>query len=258
MGTPYAIRAYELWLMRFRRDWRGAWTYSVLGPFLYLGAMGAGVGSLVARHDPASLGGVSYLDFVGPAMVAATAMQTGAAEASWQVLGALRWMRVYHAQVATPVGAGDVFAGHLLWMLSRVAMTSGAMVLAATVLGVPHSALAPLAWPAAVLTGAAFAAPVAAWAVTRQQDAAFAVLFRVVLTPLFLFSGTFFPVAGLPPALRAVAYVTPLWHGADLCRGLMLGGATPVRSLAHVAYLGAWAAAGIVVGRRTYARWLAT
>jgi lipooligosaccharide transport system permease protein len=139
-------------------------------------------------------------------------------------------------------------------MLARVTMTAGAMLLAATVLGVPESALTPLVLPAAVLLGAAFAAPIAAWSVTQEGDSLFSVLFRLGITPMFLFSGTFFPVETLPAVLRGVAYVTPLWHGADLCRGLMLGGATPLRSLGHVAYLAAWAGAGLFAGHRTYAR----
>lgn len=240
--------------MRFRRDWRGMSTYTLIGPLLYLGAMGAGVGSLITGRDAASLGGVSYLAFIAPGMVAATAMQTAAAEASWPVMGAMRWMRVYHAQVAAPLSVADVFHGHLIGMLVRIAATSAAMLVAAALLGVADSALTPLALLAAVLTGAAFAAPIAAWAVTREGDSLFSVLFRLVVTPMFLFSGTFFPVETLPAVLRAVAYATPLWHGADLCRDLMLGGARPLVSLGHVAYLAAWTAAGLYLGRRSYAK----
>jgi lipooligosaccharide transport system permease protein len=166
----------------------------------------------------------------------------------------MRWMRVYHAQVAAPLRVSDVFHGHLLGMLARVAATSAAMLLAAVVLQVPRSALTPLALPVAVLVGAAFAAPIAAWAVTQEGDGAMAILFRLGITPMFLFSGTFFPVETLPAALRAIAYATPLWHGAELCRDLMLGGATPLRSLGHVAYLAAWTAVGILAAHRTYAK----
>jgi lipooligosaccharide transport system permease protein len=256
MATPYAVRAYELWLARFKRVWRGTSTYTLFGPLLYLGAMGAGVGSLVARQDPAELGGVSYLAFIAPGIVAATAMQTATGEATWPVMGALRWMRTYPAQVATPLGVAHVYYGHLFWMVTRVGMTSAAVLLAATILGVPESALTPLALPAAMLTGAAFAAPIAAWAVTQDGDSKFSILFRLGITPMFLFSGTFFPVETLPATLRAIAYVTPLWHGTDLCRALVLGGATALDSLGHVAYLGLWTAAGVSAGRRTYAKQL--
>lgn len=251
--SPYAVRAFELWLVRFRRTWRGTSTYALFMPLLYLVAMGTGVGALVSRDDPGVLGGVPYLAFIAPGILAATAMQTGAGEASWPVMGAVRWMRIYHAQVSTPLDAGDAFHGHLLWMVARITLNSGAVLLAATILQAPRSALAPLALAAATLTGAAFAAPIAAWAVRQEGDTNFAILFRLGITPMFLFSGTFFPVETLPAALRAVAYATPLWHGTDLCRTLMLGGATPLRSLGHVAYLAVWVAAGLVAGRRTYA-----
>jgi len=254
VATPYPLRAYELWLAAFRRNWRGTNAFTLVGPLLYLVAMGTGVGTLVSRDDPAALGGVPYLAFIAPGMIAATAMQTAAGESSWPVLDALRWSGVYHAQVASPLSAHQVFHGHLLWMLTRVTMTSAAMLLSAALLQVPRSALTPLALAVATLTGAAFAAPIAAWSVTQDANSNFSVLFRLGITPMFLFSGTFFPVSTLPAALRAVAYATPLWHGAELCRRLMLGGATPLRSLGHVAYLGAWTAAGLVAGRRTYLR----
>ena len=252
MATPYAIRAYALWVMRFKRFSRSAFTHTLFGPLLYLGAMGAGVGSLVTRNDPSQLGGVSYLAFIAPGILAATAMQTAAGESTWPVMGAMRWMRVYHAQAATPLRVDDVFHGHVLWMVTRCAMTSAPMLLAAIVLGATESALTPLALPAATLTGAAFAAPIAAWAATQENDANMSILFRIVITPMFLFSGTFFPIETMAVPLRAIAYFTPMWHGADLCRDLMLGGATAGQSLVHVAYLAAWTVAGLVAGRRTY------
>jgi len=113
-----------------------------------------------------------------------------------------------------------------------------------------------LAYPAAVLTGLAFAAPVAAWAVTVKVETSFTYVFRFGLMPLMLFSGTFFPLSQLPAGLRALAYVTPLWHGVALCRAFSLGTAAsdPVGMLGHVAYLAALAAAGIWAGARTYRR----
>ena len=102
-----------------------------------------------------------------------------------------------------------------------------------------------LAWPAATLTGLAFAAPIAAWAVTLQSETSFAYLFRFGMMPLMLFSGTFFPLSQLPGWLRLLAYVTPLWHGVDLCRMLSLGDVDLPRALIHVAYLTALSAIGI-------------
>jgi len=100
----------------------------------------------------------------------------------------------------------------------------------------------------------AFAAPIAAFAATQDNDSYFAALFRFVVIPMFLFSGTFFPVSQLPAIMRPVAYLTPLWHGVDLCRTLALGTATVGRTALHTAYLLVWVIAGTAVARLTYRR----
>ena len=109
--------------------------------------------------------------------------------------------------------------------------------------------------PAAVLTGVAFAAPVAAWAVTVTTETSMNYVFRFGMMPLMLFSGTFFPLSQLPGWLRPIAYATPLWHGVALCRSLSLGTRQrPARPPVHVGYLAALAAIGIWAGARTYRR----
>ena len=89
---------------------------------------------------------------------------------------------------------------------------------------------------------------------TRTRDTSFAMIYRFGMIPMFLFSGTFFPVSQLPSWLRPVAYLTPLWHGVALCRALSLGVATAGSALGHIGYLAALASAGIVAGNRSYRR----
>jgi lipooligosaccharide transport system permease protein len=225
---------------------------SVFGPVFLLGAMGVGLGALVNKHGTAGLGGVSYLAFVAPAILATSAMNTGMGEASYPVFGSVKWNRIYIAAQATPLRPGDIFRGHLTFMTMRIAMNAAVVTLLMWAFGAVESAWAVLAWPAAVLTGLAFAAPIAAWAVILKSEASFAYLFRFGMMPLMLFSGTFFPLSQLPGWLRVVAYVTPLWHGVDLCRSLSLGTAHLAASLIHVGYLTALAAAGVWAGTRTY------
>jgi lipooligosaccharide transport system permease protein len=100
----------------------------------------------------------------------------------------------------------------------------------------------------------AFATPIEAYAMTCTKDTSFAMLFRFGIIPLFLFSGTFFPITQLPAYIRPLAYVTPLWHGVALCRTLSLGTAQLGESAVHVGYLVAVTALGIVAGNRTYVR----
>jgi lipooligosaccharide transport system permease protein len=108
------------------------------------------------------------------------------------------------------------------------------------------SPLVVLAIPAATLTGLAFAAPIAAFSATQKTPERFAAIFRFGITPLFLFSGTFFPVESLPDVVRPIAWVTPLYHGSSLTRGLALGTLLddPLLALVHVLVLVACTAAG--------------
>ena len=247
----FAVREFRFWLTDYRRTWRGSIISSVLGPLLYLGAMGAGLGSLVNKHAGGTLG-VSYLDFIAPGVLAATAMQTAFAEGLYPVLGSVKWVQNYFAAVASPLRPADVFRGHLLFVTLRLTMNCGIFLAVIAAFGAARSPLVIFTLPVAVLTGLAFAPALMGWAVTRTRDTSFSVLMRFLMIPLFLFSGTFFPITQLPAWLRPLAYVTPLWHGVELCRTLSLGTANLGGAAVHVAYLLAFALAGCVVAQRTY------
>jgi len=183
--------------MQYRRVWRGTAITSIVNPVFYLGALGVGLGTLVNKSSGASLG-VSYIDFVAPGMLAATAMTIASGEASWPVMGSIKWTRQYFAMLATPLGTRDIVIGHQLWMTARVASTSAVYLVVIAAFGGVNSPLGILALPAAVLLGAAFTTPFAAYAATVDSDAAFVPINRFIVVPMFLFSGTFFPVSRLP------------------------------------------------------------
>jgi lipooligosaccharide transport system permease protein len=260
-----AAREFEGLLTNYRRTWRGSVISSILSPLLFLTAMGVSLAKLVDKGPGASSFGtsqgshVTYLLFLAPALLAATAMQTAIGEATYPVMSSMKWQRTYHAAIASPLRPRDIFFGHLAFMMMRVAMNCavffGVMALFGAVRLTGPAGLGPfLAFGGALLTGLAFAAPLAGWSVTQDRDAGFALVFRFVMMPLFLFSGTFFPVTQLPALIRPLAYATPLWHGVDLSRGLALGTASGLSVLGHVAYLAAVSAAGLVYGCRTYRR----
>jgi lipooligosaccharide transport system permease protein len=249
-----SFRAFRCWLTVYRRIWRSSIWSSVLGPLFYLGAMGFGLGSLVDARGTASLGGVSYLTFVAPAILASSGMNTAMGEASYPVFGSIKWNKIYIGAQASPLRPADIFRGHLMFITMRIAMNAAVVTVFMCAFGAARSPWVVLAWPAAVLTGLAFAAPIAAWAVTVTKENSFAYLFRFGMMPLMLFSGTFFPLSQLPSWLRPLAYGTPLWHGVALCRALSLGRADLLGALGHVAYLAALASIGIWAGARTYRR----
>jgi lipooligosaccharide transport system permease protein len=224
-----------------------------LYPVLYLAAMGVGLGSLVDRHSHL-VGGVPYLDFIAPGLLAATAMQIGANEAMYPVMGAIKWVRTYFAMLATPLRVIDVLRGHLGWIAVRLMAVSAIYLGVVAAFGVIRSPLAILAFPAAVVTGLSFAAPIAAFAATQDDNVGFTSIYRLGLIPLFLFSGTFFPVTELPDWLRPVAYATPLYHGVDLCRGLVLGTAELWPSIGDAAYLVILTLVGYRLARATFTK----
>jgi lipooligosaccharide transport system permease protein len=249
----YAVRSYEFWLTAYRRTWRGTFATSIVNPVFYLGALGVGLGTLVNKSG-STPDGVEYLAFVAPGVLAATAMQIGATEAMWPVLGSIRWTRGYFAMLATPLQIRDIVLGHQAWMSTRVTSSCAVYLAVIAAFGGILSPLGVLSLPVCFLIGLAFSAPIAAYAATRQEDSSFVVLNRFVLVPMFLFSGTFFPVTRLPDVLRWIAYATPSWHGVDLCRSLTLGRVDWALAGVHVLYLAAWAVGGIFAALHTYRR----
>lgn len=242
-------RAFSYWLAAYKRTWRGSVFSDLLSPVLFLAAMGFGLGTLVD-----DVGGVPYVVFIAPGLLAASAMQSAVGESTFTVMGAVKWQRQYHAMLAAPLRVVDVLTGHLAYVALRVTIAASVFLGVAAALGAIRSPAAVLALPVAVLCGMAFAAPVFAFACTQEDTIGFAVLFRFVVMPMFLFSGTFFPVAQLPGVLEPLALVTPLWHAVELSRDLCLGTASLMAALGHVAYLLAWVAGGVVLARRSFTK----
>jgi lipooligosaccharide transport system permease protein len=250
-----AFRAYEYWLIVYRRIFRGTIASSILNPVLYLTAMGVGLGKVV-NHGAHPLG-VPYLDYVAPGMLAAVGMQVAAIESSFPVRGAVQWNKNYYAMLATPLRVADLVFGHLLYVATRALMVSGVYLVIIAAFGVVHSPLALLALPVGVLLGLSFAGYISAVAIAAERDP-FNPLFRFVIMPMFLFSGTFFPITRLPHGLREAAYATPLWNAVDFVRGSTLGTLTWSRGLLHVAYFVVVIAIGVAVAYWGYRKKLVT
>jgi lipooligosaccharide transport system permease protein len=248
------VRHYEHNLLVYRRTWRGTAFSTLLSPVLFLSAMGLGIGSFVARSS-AGLDGVSYLAFLAPGLLAAQAMQTSVLEGSWPLLAGFKWLKTFEGAIATPQGPRDIAIGHLYWVATRIGIVTGVFLLVALVFEAVTLRGALAAWPAAILTGLAFGMPMAAWTATQKTESSFNVIFRFVVTPLFLFSGTFFPIEQLPVLIRPVAWVTPLYHGVALTRSLALGrDLDPIALGVHAAVLVVLAAVGTFLATRTFQR----
>lgn len=246
-----AVRYLESRALVYRRTWRGNVVTTFLNPVLYLAAMGLGLGTLVDEGAGRSaVEGFAYLTFLGPGLLAATTMQTGAGDGSWPVMAGIKWQKTYEAALATPVGIRDLVLGHLMWVTARVTFTAVVFVVVMALFDAVAIGPGLLAIFPAVLTGMAFAAPITAYTSTLRDVQGMVSLFRFGIVPMFLFSGTFFPIEQLPGWLQPVAYITPLWHGVELSRGAALDIGTAWSPWLHAAYLAAFVAAGTLLAVR--------
>ena len=240
------LAAYEHAVLLYLRNWRGTLFSNFAQPALYLLAMGVGLGSYVDKGGSGATGGVPYLQWLAPALLVSSVMQGAAGEATFPVIAGFHWNRRYLAMFATPLTAEAIAFGQLAWSATHAAMVGAIFVLIIVLFGA--AATPGILWcvPIGVLTGMAFAAPIAALMSTQRDTTAWNNIWRFGITPLFLFSGTFFPIDRLPEFLRPLAWLLPLWHGVDLARALALGtaGQEPLLHVAHVVILAAVAIGG--------------
>jgi lipooligosaccharide transport system permease protein len=192
--------------------------------------------------------------FLAPGLLAAQAMQTATFESTYPIMGRIVWNRIYFGILATPLRVADIIVGEFAWIATRLALGTSVFLAVMVAFGLVSSPLGILAVPAGTLTGLAFAAPIVAYTATQRSDNGFNAIFRFIVTPLFLFSGTFFPVEQLPGFLQPVAWLTPLYHGVALTRGLAIGTIDLVGGLVHVAVLLLYVAVGIAIAGLTFRR----
>jgi lipooligosaccharide transport system permease protein len=259
-----ALAVLEYCARVYRRNWRGTMFMTFFSPILFLGAMGFGLGSFVDSSTGAGgggasaggvLGSVPFAAFLAPGLLVATCMQTGAFEATYPIMGRIVWDKVYHAMLATPIKVLDIVAGQFGWFAIRLLLVAASYFVVMLLFGLVRGGpLAILVIPIGVLTGLCFAAWIAAFAATQRNDNGFAMIFRFLITPLFLFSGTFFPIEQLPVFLQPVAFITPTYHGVALSRDLTLGTADLGPSLLHLAILIGVSAAGLFASTITFRR----
>lgn len=256
MSVAAPVRVFEAEYRVYRRIWRGTVISTFLQPVLFLAAIGLGLGSQVdAGTGTASLP-IPYLTFLATGILPATAMQTGASDGAWPVMAGIKWRKDYHARIATPITTTDLILGRFGFAAVRLTFVSTVYVVIMALFDAVDVWPGLLGVPPAVLTGLAFTAPITAYTATVASENNLANIFRYGIVPLFLFSGTFFPISQLPGWLQPVAAFTPLFHGVELVRKLVLPeleGTDAVSSMPlwiHVAYLVALTVAGTVLAVR--------
>jgi lipooligosaccharide transport system permease protein len=228
----------------------------LLTPVLYLLSLGLGLGSVVNAHGGAGTLGTSYLSFIAPALIAATALQVAAGDAAYPILyGGFKYQRIYFGISATPMPAGQLARAVLTWISCKASAAAVIYLAIVACFGGIRSPGALLCVPVATLGAMALAAPIAALSATVQDEGgSFNLIFRFLVTPMVLFSGIFYPISALPEWGQALAWLSPLWHAAELARWVSLGPlhlSSGVGSLsgglvlAHLAFLTVLTVAGV-------------
>ncbi|WP_409350024.1 ABC transporter permease [Rathayibacter soli] len=226
-------------------------------PFLYLFAMGVGLGSLVSNNMGAqSMNGVSYLVFIAPALLATASMTAASEEFTYPVLLGFKWNPTFFGMNAAPISPGQIIDGIVYSVIARLLGTCVIYYVFMLLFGAVPSPWGFIAIFVAVLTGLAFGTPEMAYIATIEQDSGqVAMLMRFVLLPLTLFSGTFFPLSVMPVYLQWIGWISPLWHGTELSRVFAYGLQEPLwLTLVHAGYLLALVAGGWLWSRRIAAK----
>jgi lipooligosaccharide transport system permease protein len=247
------LAVFSYFLTVYRRTWRGSIIGRFLSPLFFLLAMGVGLGSLV-NDRVGGVEGLPYLQFVVPAIVATQTMWVAMGESTYAVLGYIKWNMGYHAMLASPMGVRDVLRGHFLSIAAQLVLATSIFMAIAALFGGFSSWGALWCLPIAVLTGMAFVTPIFAFTAKQEGDDGFNILFRWVMTPLMLFSGTFFPITQLPGWMQPIAWVTPLWHGVEPCRMVATGAVAWPSLVAHLAVLLVFAVVGWWLAERAFTK----
>lgn len=256
-GVGRVVEHHWRW---YRRNWRATAVSTVLQPLLFLLAFGLGFGALVGRgaNAAAATGGVPYLVWLAPALLAMSAAQSAAFESTYPILSGFKWQRIYFAMAAGPLTGGQIGLGVLSWIGLKMLGSGVVYVVVIAVFGGVTGPGILVSLAAAVLTGLAVSSLVMAFSATVENEGnAFSALFRFVVIPMSLFSGTFFPVDRLPAVIRPLAWISPLWHGTEIARSAALGTWRLLPTLGHAGVLLVLLGVGSVLVVRLFTRRLA-
>ena len=243
----------EYYLRSMRRYGDVILADAVGSPLMYILAMGIGLGSLLTGNGTL-FDGVPYLVFIAPALLVSGAVQGATSESTFPVMDGFKWHRIYQGPLVTPISPAQIFQGQALAILIRLLIQSALFMVIVVLFGAVSSPWAPLAILIAALSGMAFGLPIMAYSATiREEKGQFSIIMRFVFMPLFLFSGTFYPLSNLPLFLQWIGWISPIWHGTELARLSMYGHHIDGWLIAaHLAFLLALGAVGFLLGRRIF------
>jgi lipooligosaccharide transport system permease protein len=230
---------------------------AIANPVLYLVSIGLGVGAYIDKNTGGmGVDGVSYITFLAPALLATAAIQGAIDESTYPTLEGFKWNKIFFSMNATPLSGNHIAMGVFFNSLIRTVFTAVLYWLVMLTFGVLESPRAWLAIFTAVMAGAAFGALMQALAgLLENENLFFTLVERFIIMPLFLFSGTFYPLSSMPVFLQWIGWISPLWHATELGRWLTYGSEISTQMLfAHFIFLNSILAVGLIASRRIFTR----
>lgn len=245
---PAALAVWRRNLLVWRKLIGPAVVMNFGEPALYLLGLGYGLGAFIGQ-----MGDLPYLSFLASGIVASSAMTTATFEGLYSVFTRMGPQRTYEAILATPLEVDDILAGEMLWCATKSLFSGAAILIVAALLGVAQGWEALWALPAVVLIGLCFAGPAIVMSTVASNYDFFNYYFVLIVTPMFMLCGVFYPITTLPEALQPLVQLLPLTHAVGLVRPLVTG--QPLNEpLLHLGVLGLYALVGfylgVVLGRR--------
>lgn len=231
LSPKLALRVWQREVTLYKRVWPSTILSTLFDPILYLLAMGFGLGTYVA-----SIHGVPYIQFIGPGLVASSIMTAAAYEAAWNSYVRIFVEHAYDGMMTTPAELEDVVAGEIAWAATRSLISSVVMLAVLGLFGLLRSPLFLLVPLVAVLGGVMFTVLGLSYTVRLRYMDQLTFMFTLGITPMYLFSGIFFPLDNMPAWLQAAAWVSPLFHLVEVVRALILG-APSWLTLAHLGWI---------------------
>jgi lipooligosaccharide transport system permease protein len=240
--------------------WTSIAAFSLGNPVLYLFSVGIGIGALVdANGGSTQLGGVSYLTFLAPALLASAALASFQEEMSFPIMEGFEWDKSFFAMNATPINGRDIVNGIVASSFLKTAVTVGIYEAVLLAFGAIDLGVALPMYFSALITGISFGAVMmAVTSYIKNDDGFFAIIGRFVIAPMVMFSGTYYPLESMPIYLQWVGWISPLWHGTDLGRVISYG--SPQQGwivISHWIYLATWLVVGLTLAYRQVSKRLA-
>ncbi len=216
--TTRALKVFNRNFLVFLKHWKSSLMFNFIEPLLYLAALGFGLGVYVEEVE-----GISYLQYIAPGLVVSSAMWSTSFECTYGSFTRMQLHRIFHAMITTPLSIDEVVTGEIIYGAFKSFLYGTVFLAVVTILGLISSPWVLLTPPLLFIVGIVFAETAMIWTSISPNFDSYAYYFTLIITPMFLFSGVFFPVKNMPFFVQVIAWMTPLFHAVEISRNLAIG-----------------------------------